>query len=195
MQINFAILLSTLQWVMAQKSIAGKVIDASGIPFLAANVYLEGTYDGASTDEKGRFAFEISEIGTKTLILSRMGYEPHDETTDVDYIKNLKITMLEAINTLTGVNLTAVSFDVGDNLKVSVLKPLDIAAALKILSSISTVNEDGRLFVRGGDAGKTQVLIEGLSVFQPFNVTANNIPTRARFSPFLFKGITFSTGD
>ncbi|MEL6484523.1 MAG: TonB-dependent receptor, partial [Bacteroidota bacterium] len=34
----------------------------------------------------------------------------------------------------------------------------------------------------------------GLRVFQPFNATANNIPTRGRFSPFLFKGITFSTG-
>lgn len=56
------------------------------------------------------------------------------------------------------------------------------------------VSEDGRLFVRGGQAGETQVFIDGLRVFQPFNATANNIPTRGRFSPFLFKGITFSTG-
>ena len=30
--------------------------------------------------------------------------------------------------------------------------------------------------------------------FNPINATANNVPTRGRFSPFLFKGITFSTG-
>ena len=66
--------------------------------------------------------------------------------------------------------------------------------ALQTLPGTSTVSEDGRLFVRGGSAGETQVFIDGLRVFQPFNATANNIPTRGRFSPFLFKGITFSTG-
>ena len=84
------------------------------------------------------------------------------------------------------------------------MKPLDIVttagaagdfvAALQTLPGTTTVNEDGRLFVRGGDATETQVFIDGLRVFQPFNATANNIPTRGRFSPFLFKGITFSTG-
>jgi len=33
-----------------------------------------------------------------------------------------------------------------------------------------------------------------MRVFAPYTPTANNIPTRGRFSPFLFKGISFSTG-
>ncbi|MEI2421899.1 TonB-dependent receptor plug domain-containing protein, partial [Arthrospira platensis SPKY2] len=56
------------------------------------------------------------------------------------------------------------------------------------------VGNDGRLFVRGGEANETQTFVDGLRVAQAFNPTANNIPTRSRFSPFLFNGISFSTG-
>ena len=188
----------------AQTLVNGVVTDKAGQPIAGANVYLEGTYDGSSTTEDGSFSFETFETKTQTLVISALAYEPHYEMGDVGFFKNLKIEMVEAINQLTGVTLTAGTFEAGDNSKVSVLKPLDIVttagaagdfvAALQTLPGTTTVNEDGRLFVRGGSAGETQVFIDGLRVFQPFNATTNNIPTRGRFSPFLFKGITFSTG-
>ncbi|WP_425237583.1 TonB-dependent receptor [Ulvibacterium sp.] len=188
----------------AQTIVSGTVMDNRDQPITGANVYLEGTYDGASTNESGEFNFETTETGTHNLIISIMGYETFMQAADVSYFQDLKITLQEAINQLTGVTLTAGTFEAGDNSKVSVLKPLDIVTtagaagdfvgALQTLPGTSTVNEDGRLFVRGGSANETQVFIDGLRVFQPFNATANNVPTRGRFSPFLFKGITFSTG-
>ena len=199
-----AILLLTFNFALAQNTVTGKVTDVKNNPIVGANVYLEGTYDGASTDEGGVFSFETGETGTQTLVVSILSYEPHYEMGDVSYFKNLEIILTESINALSGVTLTAGTFEAGDNSKVSVLKPLDIVTtagaagdfvgALQTLPGTTTVSEDGRLFVRGGTAGETQVFIDGLRVFQPFNATANNIPTRGRFSPFLFKGITFSTG-
>ncbi len=195
-------LFSTL--TIAQTSISGTVIDEKNNPITGANVYLEGTYDGTSTNTNGNFSFETAENGTLSLIVSAISYETHYEIGDVIFLKNLQITLKETINQLTGVTLTAGAFEAGDNSKVSVLKPLDIVTtagavgdfvgALQTLPGTSTVSEDGRLFVRGGSAGETQVFIDGLRVFQPFTASANNIPTRGRFSPFLFKGITFSTG-
>ncbi len=189
---------------ISQSLISGTVVNEKGKPIIGANVYLDGTYDGASTNEKGKFSFETTEKGSLMLVISALSYETHYEMGTVSYYKNLNIKMREAINELTGVTLTAGSFKAGDNSKVAVLKPLDVVttagalgdfvAALQTLPGTSTVSEDGRLFVRGGSAGETQVFIDGLRVFQPFNATANNIPTRGRFSPFLFKGITFSTG-
>ncbi|RKN81701.1 TonB-dependent receptor [Ulvibacterium marinum] len=188
----------------AQTIVSGTVIDNRNQPITGANVYLEGTYDGASTNESGEFNFETTETGTHNLIISIIGYETFMQAADISYFQDLKVTLQEAINQLTGVTLTAGTFEAGDNSKVSVLKPLDIVTtagaagdfvgALQTLPGTSTVNEDGRLFVRGGSANETQVFIDGLRVFQPFNATANNVPTRGRFSPFLFKGITFSTG-
>ncbi|WP_036385746.1 TonB-dependent receptor [Muricauda sp. MAR_2010_75] len=199
------VLFSAIVWTSsAQETISGKVVDTSGSPIIGANVYLEGTYDGASTDEAGNFNFQTTETGTQTLVISMMAYEPHYEIGEVSYLKNLNIKLIEAVNQLSGVTLSAGTFEAGDNSKVSVLKPLDIVttagaagdfvAALQTLPGTTTVNEDGRLFVRGGSAEETQVFIDGLRVFQPFNATTNNVPTRGRFSPFLFKGITFSTG-
>lgn len=188
----------------AQTIISGTVTDKSGNPISEANVYLEGTYDGASTIENGAFSFETTETGTQTLVISALAYESHYEVGEVSYLKNLNIVMVEAINQLTGVTLTAGTFEAGDNSKVSVLKPLDIVTtagaladvvgALQTLPGTTTVNEDGRLFVRGGGAEETQVFIDGIRVFQPFFNTAQDIPTRSRFSPMLFKGVTFSTG-
>ncbi len=197
---SFLLLANT---IVAQTLISGTVTDGTKA-ISGANVYLEGTYDGASTDENGNFSFETSETGTQQLVVSMISYETYTLAGDVAYLKALKVRLKEAINELTGVTLTAGTFEAGDNSKVSVLKPLDIVttagaagdfvAALQTLPGTTTVNEDGRLFVRGGSASETQVFIDGLRVFQPFNATANNIPTRGRFSPFLFKGITFSTG-
>jgi len=191
-------------FLSAQTLISGTVMDLKNQPIVGANVYLEGTYDGASSMEDGTFQFETSETGIQNLIISMISYETHIIAGDISYFKDVKVVLQEAINQLTGVTLTAGTFEAGDNSKVSVLKPLDIVttagaagdfvAALQTLPGTSTVNEDGRLFVRGGSAEETQVFIDGLRVFQPFNATANNIPTRGRFSPFLFKGITFSTG-
>ena len=199
----FLFLFSTMATI-GQSTISGTITDDNKIPVTGANVYLDGTYDGASTDETGRFSFETTESGTQNLIISMIGFETHMEAGDVSYFKELSITLYEAVNALSGVTLTAGTFEAGDNSKASVLKPLDIVttagaagdfvAALQTLPGTSTVNEDGRLFVRGGTAEETQVFIDGLRVFQPFSATANNIPTRGRFSPFLFKGITFSTG-
>lgn len=189
---------------LAQSTISGTVLDAQKNPIAGANIYLEGTYDGASSDENGKFSFETTETGTQNLIVSMISYDTYMQAGDVSYLKAVTVQLQEAINQLTGVTLTAGSFQAGDNTKVSVLKPLDIVTtagaagdfvgALQTLPGTSNVSEDGRLFVRGGQAGETQVFIDGLRVFQPFNATANNIPTRGRFSPFLFKGITFSTG-
>ncbi|MDC6365121.1 MULTISPECIES: TonB-dependent receptor [Flavobacteriaceae] len=198
------LLLLSVKLTVAQTMVSGIVTDTKNNPIVGANVYLEGTYDGASTDDNGQFNFETIAEGTQTLVVSMLSYEPHYEVGDINYFKDLSISLMESINALSGVTLTAGTFEAGDNSKVSVLKPLDIVttagaagdfvAALQTLPGTSTVNEDGRLFVRGGAAGETQVFIDGLRVFQPFNATANNIPTRGRFSPFLFKGITFSTG-
>ncbi|MFY0713168.1 TonB-dependent receptor [Seonamhaeicola sp. NFXS20] len=188
----------------AQTEINGKVYNAKNQPITGANIYIEGTYDGSTSDESGSFSFKTTETGTKTLVVSYVSYETHRMVGDVSYMKDLTITLREDVNTLDAVVLSAGTFAAGDNSKVNVLKPLDVVTtasamgdfvgALQTLPGTSTVSEDGRLFVRGGDANETQIFIDGIRVFTPYTPTTNNTPTRGRYSPFLFDGITFSTG-
>ncbi|MEZ4802400.1 MAG: TonB-dependent receptor [Gelidibacter sp.] len=189
---------------IAQTTISGIVKDTNGLPIEGANVYLQGTYDGGTTNEKGEFSFTTEEAGTQSLVVSFLSYETFTMAGDVSFMKNLQVKLREDVNALDAVILSAGTFSAGDNSKVSVLKPLDVVTtasalgdfvgALQTLPGTTTVAEDGRLFVRGGEADETQIFIDGIRVFTPYSPTANNTPTRGRYSPFLFDGITFSTG-
>jgi len=190
--------------LIAQTNISGKVTDKKNNPIFRANIYLDGTYDGGSTNEKGEFSFETTEKAIQTLVISFISFETYVKTADVSTFNNLQIKLRDDVNALDAVVINAGMFEAGEKTKVTVLKPLDIVTtasamgdfvgALQTLPGTATVGEDGRLFVRGGEAEETQIFIDGARVFTPFAPTTNNIPARGRYSPFLFKGISFSTG-
>ncbi|WP_370392013.1 TonB-dependent receptor domain-containing protein [uncultured Winogradskyella sp.] len=203
-QLVVIFLLCLFQLGGSQVVISGKVLDGKKQPIPGANVYLEGTYDGATTDENGEFQFSTEEQGKKALIVSFLSYETKTIFEDVTKLSGLNITLREDVESLDTVVLNAGTFEANDNSKVSVLKPLDVVTtasalgdfvgALQTLPGTSNNAEDGRLFVRGGAANETQIFIDGIRVFTPFTPTTNNFPARGRYSPFLFDGITFSTG-
>ncbi len=188
----------------SQTTVSGKVLNTKNEPIIGANVYLDGTYDGATTDEEGTFIFSTDIKGTQTLVISYLSFETKRMINDVSKLKNLHIKLREDMEALDVVHINAGTFEANDNSKVSVLKPLDVVTtasalgdfvgALQTLPGTSNVSEDGRLFVRGGNAEETQIFIDGVRVFTPYSPSASNTPTRGRYSPFLFDGITFSTG-
>lgn len=176
--------------ISAQTKISGKVLDNAGQPLPAANVFIEGTYDGTTTDADGNFTFETSEKGTQVLVITFLAYDDLRQNIIVENYKPQNFTMRENVNTLDAVVISAGTFSAGDNTKVSALKPLDIVttagsagdivAALNTLPGTQTVGESGRLFVRGGESDETQTYVDGIRVAQPYGATANNLPTRGR---------------
>jgi hypothetical protein len=205
MKTAYSFLLLLLSIVsFSQNTVSGKVTDQKGVGIPGANVFIDGTYDGATTNENGEFSFSTSAIGNQTLVIGELVYETTKITIDVSNFKGQTIKLKESLNMLDAVVVSAGTFEAGDKARVSVLKPLDIVttagsagniiAALQTLPGTQNVGEDGRLFVRGGEAEETQTFIDGIRVAQPYGESANELPTRGRFSPFLFSGISFSTG-
>ncbi len=196
------VLVTTLSF--SQIEITGVIQDEFGQPIYGANIFIKGTYDGAISDEKGIFKFETTAKGKQILQISFMSYETIASEITVENYKPNTFTLKENINTLDAVVVSAGTFSAGDNSKTTALKPLDIVTtagsvgniigALETLPGTQTVGESGRLFVRGGESDETQTFVDGIRVAQPYGATANNLPTRSRFSPFLFDGVTFSTG-
>jgi hypothetical protein len=196
------ILLTTV--LFSQTTISGKIVDEKGKPVAAANIFIDGTYDGTSSSEVGEFTFETKTKGNQTLVVSFLIYESSKIVIDVANAKNLTVKLRESVTSLDAVVITAGTLEAGDKSRVSVLKPLDIVttagsagniiAALQTLPGTQLVGEDGRLFVRGGEASETQTFVDGIRVAQPYGASTLNIPVRGRFSPFLFSGISFSTG-
>jgi hypothetical protein len=189
---------------VSQTKLSGKVTDNKDIPISGANVYVEGTYDGATTNDKGEFSFTTSAKGNQVLIISFLSYETINANIVVEEYTSKTFKMKESVKTLDSVVINSGTFEAGDKAKVTVLKPLDIVttagsnadivAALQTLPGTQTVGESGRLFVRGGESDEAQTYVDGIRVAQPYGSTTQNLPTRGRFSPFLFNGISFSTG-
>lgn len=200
------LILSTLSIFsgFAQTEISGKVKDSKGNPVFGANIFIEGSYDGSTSMEDGSFSFFTNSTGFQTLVVSFVSYQMFRKEAAVSEFSNLMIKLKDDLNSLDAVILNAGSFQAGDKARVSVLKPLDIVttagsvgnivAAFQSLPGTQNVGESGRLFVRGGEAGETQTFVDGVRVAQPYGASIQNLPTRGRFSPFLFSGISFSTG-
>ncbi|MBL7852099.1 MAG: TonB-dependent receptor [Cyclobacteriaceae bacterium] len=189
----------------AQTPIHGTVVDAQGNPIPGANVVLRGTYDGASTDGQGAFAFRTDAKGSYVLQVSAVGYEPMEESLTLSGLEvKVSISLAEAVTELNTVVITAGSFTAGDEDRRTTFKSVDIAStagatadiagALNTLPGTQKVGETGRLFVRGGDDNETRTFIDGMVVLDAYSPSAPNTPSRGRFLPFMFKGTSFSTG-
>ena len=187
----------------AQVTLSGQVTDQSGEALLGVNVYLEGTYDGATTDLEGNFSFETYETGEQVLMATFIGY--HDASYPITVQdQQIMVRLKEKISELNAVVITAGSFNASGGSKQEVLKPLDVVTtagttadipgALNTLPGTQTVGETGRLFVRGGEGRETKTFIDGMLVHNEYGPAAPNTPSRSRFSPFMFKGTNFSTG-
>ena len=191
--------------LLAQVTISGTVKDSRGGPVPGANILLENTYDGASSDSEGRFAFTTEETGDHILAIRFIGYRPVSKPISIGKEPvRITVTLQEEINELEAVTITAGSFTAGDASRRTVFRALDIATtagatadiagALNTLPGTQKVGETGRLFVRGGDGSETRTFIDGLVVHEAYGAAAPNTPSRGRFLPFMFKGTSFSTG-
>lgn len=188
----------------AQTTISGSVNDKDGNPIPGVNIFIENTYDGASSDENGTFQFRTSENGIKKLMATFIGFKSWEKEIDLSSDIKLEIVLHESVNAIDAVTITAGSFTADDEGRASVMKPLDVyttptangdvMAAIRTMPGTQTSAEDGRLLVRGGDVYETATYIDGLVASKPYYSKTPDVATRGRFAPSLFSGVQFNTG-
>lgn len=203
----FSILLMLLVplFTQAQTTVKGRITDVKKRPLAGVNIAIKGSYDGATSAKDGTFSFTTSATGERFLTASLTGYQTLEIKAELgpnqpDFVLVLK----ETVNELKMVTISAGSFEASDEKKNTMLKPLDIVttagangdivSALKTLPGAQQVGEKEGLFVRGGTGTETQTFIDGMIVRNPFTSGMPDFAARGRFSPFLFKGTTFSSG-
>lgn len=189
---------------MAQCRISGKIIDGQGAAISGANVFLQDSYDGASSSSGGNFEFYSTEVANKVLVATFIGYKNFYREISPCNASGITIIMEDTISELEAVTITAGAFTASENSRRTVFRAVDIAStagatadiagALNTLPGTQKVGETGRLFVRGGDDQETRTFIDGQVVLEAYGTSAPNTPSRGRFLPFMFKGTSFSTG-
>ena len=192
--------------LFGQVQLTGKITDTHANPLPGANVFIQNSYDGATTDSLGNFSFKTSLNGVQNLTVSFIGYMPFIQKVDLDASQTISVNvqLQESEDQLDEVVVNAGTFEASDEKKAVVMRVFDIATtpsaqgdifgAFGTLPGVQKVGEDGRVFVRGGEGYETKTFMDGMLVASPYTSKMPDMPTRGRFSPLLFSGTLFSTG-
>lgn len=171
-----------------------------------ANIVIEGTIDGATTDEKGYYEFETDQTGAKNIIITAIGYAENIMMIDIEEAKEMNINIKlkkEEVKT-EEILVTASSYTSGTNAAVT-LTPLEIVripgADADLYRAITTfpgsnqVNEGSRITVRGGDPDEVLTVLDLASLYNPFIFDETfNVSAYSTINPWGLKGINFTSG-
>ena len=201
--ITLALFLLQTLFIQAQIEVSGRIVDFTGIPLAGVNVYNPISYEGATTDSLGEFVFTAFAKTPFTLQTQYIGFKLDSVTVTNENATSINFTLKETATALSEVVVSAGAFVASDTRKVAVLSSVDVATtgstadiaeALNTLPGSTPAGETGQLLVRGGSAAETQAYINGMRVPSLYTSALPDVPSRTRFSPFAFKGITFASG-
>lgn len=172
---------------MAQTgTIKGFVYDrSSGEPMIFTNIFFEGTKLGAQTDVNGYFTIQVPE-GTYTMFTSLVGFDTARTTVTVraNSIINKKIfvgqkqTSLKEVSVsarktekITQINAGAISVTPKEmKLLPGAGGEADLAQYLQVVPGVVfTGDQGGQLYIRGGAPSQTGILLDGVTVYNPFH--------------------------
>jgi outer membrane receptor protein involved in Fe transport len=161
--------------------IKGTVTDLkTGEPLSGVSVRVEGTTMGAKTSLNGDFVIISVPPGTYSLVFSAVGFESIkltdvDVSTDQTTERNLQLkqAVLETgkVTTVTGVR-KGIDFNQTSTVSIKTQKQIQIAPVATVEDLLAretgiTVDAQGELHIRGGRAGETTYLVDGVNYSNP----------------------------
>lgn len=174
-------------WLNAQGTIKGFVIDeTSGEPAIFVTVSLEGTTFGVTTDVNGYYSLSRIPAGSYTMKVNSLEYTSASE--EVVVIDGKVITrnfrVAPKVTELGSVEISAEREERKSqvNMSVETIRPIDIkripsfggqqdiVQALQVLPGfVSTGDQGGQLYIRGGSPVQNKVLLDGMIVYNAFH--------------------------
>jgi hypothetical protein len=160
--------------------------ESSGEPAILANVILQGTTFGASTDVNGYFLIAKIPAGTYTLQVLYLGFDTIQEQIQLSagQVINKQFYIKESSVKLETVEISADRLEQKTETTTSVVKitPKDIrqipsiggqadfAQYLQVVPGvIFTGDQGGQFYVRGGSPVQNKVILDGMTIYNPFH--------------------------
>jgi len=189
-------------------TIRGNIYDNnSGEPIIYGTVILENTDIGTTTDINGFFTFSDVPEGSYNLVATYIGFDPLSKPVVVkkNAILYEKLYLLEGGVNLGVVNISASREKARSEVQISELTvskkeikllpstggDADIIQYLQVLPGvISTGDQGGQLFIRGGSPVQNKILLDGLTIYNPFH----SIGFYSIFETELIKNVDVLTG-
>ena len=160
--------------------------ESSGEAVMFASVTLEGTTFGVSSDVEGYFSLSRIPAGQYTLVVTSLEYETVKESVEIREGKVLTRNLLldSKVITLEGAEVRADREEQTTQVRTSVetIRPADIkripsfggapdlVQALQVLPGfVSTGDQGGQLYIRGGSPIQNKVLLDGMLIYNAFH--------------------------
>jgi hypothetical protein len=168
-------------------TLRGYVYDMdSGEPVIYGTLVIEGTDKGENTDFNGFYNFSNLDAGTYTLKISYLGYEDVFETVEIRAggIATKSFYMQESGIEIGVIDISAQRQTARTEVQVSKIEvsqkqikalpstggDADIIQYLQVLPGvISTGDQGGQLYIRGGSPVQNKILLDGLTIYNPFH--------------------------
>ncbi|MBW8052068.1 MAG: TonB-dependent receptor plug domain-containing protein [Cytophagales bacterium] len=155
-------------------------------PIIYTTVYLRGTNYGTSSDVNGYFSITKVPPGNYTLMVSSIRYDSLSMPVSLKAgrILTKKYFLKEAIKELETVEVKGIRINKQENVNISIttISPReirimpsiggepDLAQYLQILPGvISTGDQAGQLYIRGGAPVQNLILLDGMVIYNPFH--------------------------
>jgi len=175
------------QDVATTGAIRGHVYDIeTGEPISYATVVIDGSILGTNTDDSGFFNLSDIPTGNRKLKVSFIGYEDYLIPIEVKKttINYYKVEMTTGGVTLGVVDISAERQQARTEVRISKLQvskkqikalpstggDADVLQYLAVVPGvISTGDQGGQLFIRGGSPIQNKIMIDGLTIYNPFH--------------------------
>ena len=158
----------------------------SGEAVMFATVTLEGTSFGVSSDVEGYYSLSRVPAGTYVLVVSSLEYETVRETVDIrdDKVLTKNLFLESKVIALQSAEISADREEQTTQVRTSVetIRPADIkripsfggapdlVQALQVLPGfVSTGDQGGQLYIRGGSPIQNKVLLDGMLIYNAFH--------------------------
>jgi hypothetical protein len=189
----------------ANKTIRGIITDDENGPLAYVNVYILGSFDGAMSDDEGKFTFNTTESGEIELVASLISFEKFQQPIELDTLSNnpLHLTLKNTSITTEEVIVTASSYGTAEDNGVVMTSmdvittpggAADIFQSLKTLPGVTQVSESAQLYVRGGDPNETITFLDQASLYHPFTYESAYGGLFSNINTETIKGMYFSSG-
>jgi len=183
----FVCALLLAQYSIGQGTVRGFIKDAeTGEPVIFITVGLEGTSYGTSTDGNGYYSLTKVAPGQYTIIIKTFEFQEVRKTVTVENQRVTTENFMLARNVveLGPIVISSERSDQRNNVNISVesIRPQDIkrlpsfggqSDIVQVLTTlpgfVSTGDQGGQIFVRGGSPVQNKVLLDGMIVYNPFH--------------------------
>lgn len=181
----------------------GNVRDADKKPVEFANVIVENTNIGATTDKSGYFEIQVPANKELTVQISFLGYESFrqkihlkaNERKQVSVVLSQGAVMLPTADIGANSERNVSSTRLDPNISMKIPTTGGFEDILKALPSVSSNNElSSQYNVRGGNFDENLVFVNDIEVFRPQLIRSGQQEGLSFINPDMVSSILFSAG-